>query len=323
MSTPPTNAGAVWLPIDVKVHPRRFDAAIATLAQGQHGVVSRPQLSALGLSRQEIDYRQRCGRLHLNHRGVFAVGHRVLSREGRWLAAVLAIGQDAALSHQSAAALWGMRQTARARIDVTVSRKVRSRSKIQVHQATLTPDELTTTLNIPVTTPARTLLDLASVAGPQAQERAINEAEVLHLTSPHSLDDLVNRHRGRPGIPAIQRILNAGFIGATVTRNDVEGRFFALLDEAGLPRPEVNAQLEIAGTWIEPDFMWRSVLLIVELDGYETHGTRAAFESDRARDRALQAAGWRVVRVTWRQLQERPAAVVAELRILLDDPAWP
>lgn len=100
----------------------------------------------------------------------------------------------------------------------------------------------------------------------------------------------------------------------------MEDRFFALLDEAGLPRPEVNAQLEIAGTWIEPDFMWPSARLIVELDGYETHGTRAAFESDRARDRALQLAGWRVCRVTWRQLHERPAAVVSELSVLLRDP---
>lgn len=182
------------------------------------------------------------------------------------------------------------------------------------------PNELTTTRGIPVTTPARTLLDLATVVGPQALERAINEAEVLRLTSPHSLDDLVNRHRGRPGIPAMSRILNAGSVGATITRNEMEDRFFALLDEAGLPRPEVNAQLQIAGTWIEPDFMWPSSRLIVELDGYETHGTRAAFERDRARDRALQVAGCRVCRVTWRQLHERPAAVVSELSDLLRDP---
>jgi hypothetical protein len=264
--------------IDGKLHARELDAAIAELAELQHGVVTRIQLAGLGLGRGAIDHRIKCGRLHLIHRGVFTVGHRLTSREGRWLAAVLTIGPGAALSHQSAAALWGMRATARPRVDVSVPRVHRSRTAIQVHQAVLAHDELTTTHCIPVTTPARTLLDLAAVVGPQALERAINEAEILRLTSPHSLVDLVNRHRGRPGIPAIQPILDVGFVGAIVTRNDVE------------------------------------------LDGYETHGTRAAFESDRARDRALQVAGWRVCRVTWRQLHERPAAVVSELSVLLRDP---
>lgn len=251
---------------------------------------------------------------------MFAVGHKLTSREGRWLAAVLTIGPGAALSHQSAAALWGIRGTARARIDVTVPRVHRSRAAIHVHQATLAPDEFTTTRSIPVTTPARTLLDLAAVVGPEVLERAINEAEVLRLTSPQSLEHLVDRHRGRPGIPAITRILDAGFIGSTITRNEMEDRLLALVDEAGLPRPEVNAQLEIDATWIEPDFMWRSARLIVELDGFETHGTRAVFESDRARDRALHVAGWRVVRVTWRQLTESPEAVMSEVSALLSEP---
>lgn len=191
---------------------------------------------------------------------------------------------------------------------------------IHLHEARLPTDELTTTRNIPVTTPARTLLDLAAVVGPEALEGAINEAEVLQLSSPHSLSDLIDRHRGRPGIPAIQRILNAGSIGATITRNDFEDLFSALSDKAGLPRPVFNAPMEIAGSWIKPDCMWRSARLIVELDGFETHGIRAVFESDRARDRALQVAGWRVARVTWRQLTERPEAVMSEVSALLSAP---
>ena len=323
MNRPQPDAAVVMHVMGGELQPREVDAAIAALADRQHGIVSRDQLAALGLGRGTIDHRLKCGRLHFLHRGVFAVGHNVISREARWLAAVLAVGPGSALSHQSAAALWGIRGTARGRIDVTIPVTRRPRIKIHIHEATLAPDELTTTHNIPTTTPARTLLDLATVVSPQTLERAINEAEVLRLTSATSLSELVGRHHRRPGTPAIQRILNAGFVGATVTRNDMEDRFFALLDEAGLLRPEVNAQLEIDTIWIEPDFMWRSARLIVELDGYETHGTRAAFESDRARDRALQAAGWRVVRVTWRQLHEQPAAVVAELRVLLRDPARP
>lgn len=303
-----------------QVQPREVDAAIAALADRQHGIVTRDQLAALGLGRGAIDHRLKCGRLHLIHRGVFAVGHNVLSREARWLAAVLAVGPGAALSHHSGGALWGMRTTARGRIDVTVPVTRRPRLKIQIHEATLAPDELTTLHHIPVTTPARTLLDLATVLAPDALERAINEAERLQLSSPTSLDDLIARHRGRPGIPAITRILNAKFVGATITRNDFEDLFSTLLDKAGLPHPVFNAPMEIGGIWIKPDCMWREQRLIVELDGFETHGTRAVFESDRARDRALQVAGWRVARITWRQLTESPDIVMAEVSALLSAP---
>jgi predicted transcriptional regulator of viral defense system len=186
MDTPPIDAHAVLHVIDGELHARRLDAAIAAFAERQHGIVSRGQLAELGLGRGAIDHRLKCGRLHLIHRGVFAVGHRLTSREGRWIAAVLAVGPGAVLSHRSAAALWGMRETARGRVDVTVPRVHRSRTAIQVHQASLAADELTDARGIPVTTPARTLFDLASVVGPQALERAINEAEVLRLTSPQA-----------------------------------------------------------------------------------------------------------------------------------------
>jgi very-short-patch-repair endonuclease len=318
----PQEDAAVFRPVigaETQLHP--VDAVISALAERQHGVVSRDQLSAVGIGRRAIGHRLECGRLLLIHRGVFAVGHRALSREGRWLAAVLAAGPGAALSHQSAAALWLIRETARGRIDVTVPVTRRPRMTIHIHEARLPVDELTTTQRIPVTTPARTLLDLAAVVSHEALEKAINEAERLHLASTTSLADLLHRHHRRPGTPAIQRILDAGFVGVTVTKSKLEDDFLAFLDNHGLPRPDVNPNMPIDGRWKMPDCVWRAASLIVELDGYETHGTRSAFENDRARDRALQVAGWRVVRVTWRQLHERPAVIASQLRTLLSSPA--
>jgi hypothetical protein len=219
---------------------------------------------------------------------VFAVGHTVLSREGRWMAAVLAAGADAALSHRSAAALWGIRATGRARIDVTAPRRMHARTGVQMHFAALGPEEATVHDGIPVTSPPRTLIDLAAVLPRGQLERAINEAERLRLD--------VGCARSRA--PAI-------------TRSELEDRFLALLDEHDVPRPEVNVALRLGDDWIELDCLWRRPRLIVELDGFDAHGTRAAFERDRARDRRLQAAGWRVARVTWRQLH---GDLVEELR---------
>lgn len=233
------------------------------------------------------------------------------------MAAVLATGPEAVLSHRDAAALWGLRDSAAARIDISVPRDLRSRPGIRVHRAVLPADETTVRRGIPVTTTPRTLLDLATILSARQLERAIEEAEALRLTDPLSLDDLVERHHTRHGAPAIRRVLAAGRIGATLTRSELEERFLAFLDAHGLPRPEINVWLETSAGWFEVDCLWRRDRVIVELDGYAHHGTRAAFERDRARDRALQATGWRVVRLTWRQLDEAPRRVAAELRALL------
>jgi hypothetical protein len=170
---------------------------------------------------------------------------------------------------------------------------------------------------IAATTPPRTLLDLAAVVARRHLERAVNDAEMLRLADAVSLEDLVLRHPRRRGVAALRRILADGRVGATVTRSELEDRFLAFVDRADLPRPEVNAALEAAGGWIEADCLWRVQRLVVEFDGYTSHVTRAAFERDRARDRALQASGWRVVRVTWRHLADEPATVAAQLRTLL------
>ena len=233
------------------------------------------------------------------------------------MAAVLAFGPTAVLSHRSAAALWGLRPTARSRIEVTVPNWRRARQAVQVHVASLLPDEATVEKGIPVTTVTRTLLDLASLLDRRQVERAINEAEVRRLADPLSLEDLIARHRRRAGTRVLKHILASGALGEGVTRSELEERFLELVDRAGLPRPELNASVEVAGRWIECDCLWRQRRVVVELDGHAYHRTRAAYERDRVRDRSLQAAGWRVVRVTWRHLHEGRLELVADLQALL------
>jgi hypothetical protein len=238
--------------------------------------------------------------------------------EATWMAATLAGGRGAVLSHRSAAALWGLRPGVLRRVEITVPRALRSRTGLRVHRGILAADEVTAVRGIPVTTAARTLVDLAAVLTAARLERAVDEAERLRLGDDPSLDLLVGRHPRRRGVAALRRILADGRVGATFTRSELEERFLAFLADAGLPRPLVNVPVGLpGGARVEVDCLWPAERLVAELDGHASHATRAAFERDRARDRALQAAGWRVVRITWRQLHDEPWSLAAELRILL------
>jgi very-short-patch-repair endonuclease len=228
------------------------------------------------------------------------------------MAALLAVGADAVLSHRTAATLHGIRVGGTA-IDVTTLRQRRPRSGIRIHLARLRPDEHTTRDGIPTTTAARTLLDLAATLSPHRLERAMNEADRLRLAGTVSLTELLERHPGRPGTPALRAILEDARRGEDITRSELEDRFLELVDQAGLPTPRTNTLIE----GFEVDCAWPEHRLIVELDGHAFHATRAAYERDRERDRALQAKGWCVVRITWRQLHESPADVVADLIALL------
>ena len=221
------------------------------------------------------------------------------------------------LSHRSAAALWDLHRSARARIEVSTPSRRRHRPGIEVHRAGLQPDEVTVVDGIPVTTVARTLLDLAALLPRSQLERAIERAEALRLTDHISLDELLRRYPRRKGTRSLREVVRRG-IEPSLTRSELEDRFLTFLDAHGL-RPEVNADIPLGDRFIEADFLWREQRLIVELDGHNTHGTRAAFERDRQRDRILQAAGWRVVRITWRQLQDDPAAIARDLGRLLAD----
>lgn len=230
------------------------------------------------------------------------------------MAAVLAGGPGTVLSYRFAGALWAMRDTRRERIEITIPRGRRNRPGLDAHRIDLPADEITVERGIPVTTPARTLLDLATVLTPHQLKRTAERAESLRLTSPTSLQALLTRYPRRPGTPALAALIANDDITDTATRSRLERRFLTLLDTYGLPRPLVNARRDGR----EPDFTWREQRLIVEVDGYETHSTRDAFERDRARDRTLHTHGWRVVRITWRQLDDEPAQIAADLRTLLD-----
>jgi hypothetical protein len=220
------------------------------------------------------------------------------------MAAVLAGGDGAHLSHRSAAALWGVLPN-RGEIQITTKRRLRPRDKINFHSQSLLLDEVTTYDGIPTTTVARTLLDIAATE-PDQLERAFNEAEYLRLWDATGVAELIDRYPRRSGAPALRALLDAGAKG--ITREELEHRFHAFVEEHGLPRPELNADLEIEpGRWIRVDCLWRAARLIVELDGHAAHSTTSRFHSDRERDRLLALAGWTVVRVTSRHLTDRLA----------------
>ena len=294
-----------------ELRTRPVDELIAALAERQHGMVARRQLVALGVGSRATDHRLKCGRLHPVHRGVCAVGHRVITQRGRWMAAVLASGSGGVLSHRSAAALWGIRPTSRTSVDVTTPRRLHARPGLHPHRAVLPTDEMTVHDGIPTSTPARTLLDLAGVVPGQALERALDEAEILRLPGPQPLLERYPRRRGAANL----RLLLLTSRSPTPTRTVLEDRFHTFVDHHRLPRPETNTLVDV----YEVDAVWRDARLIVELDGFATHGTRRAFERDRERDRRLAAAGWCVIRLTWRQLAGGEA-LAYELRELLTRP---
>jgi predicted transcriptional regulator of viral defense system len=310
------NRDEVRSDIGTKLRSSHADWAIRELAERQHGVVARRQLLELDMRPGSIVDRITSGRLHPVHRGIYVVGHRLITPRGRWMAGVLAGGREGALSHRAAGRLWNLVSNA-GQVDVTVPRARPNRPGLRWHVGALPADERTVKDGIPVTTVPRTLLDLATVLRPDRLQRALHEAEVQRLYDRLSVPDLLARHPHRRGAAALRRILATTELGRNVTRNDFEQAFLSFLDEYGLPRPEVNEPLWLAGCSIEPDCLWRAQRAIVELDSFGVHGTRKLFESDRARDRALTIAGWRAVRVTWRQLQYQRTALARDFHALL------
>jgi predicted transcriptional regulator of viral defense system len=282
-------------------------------------VVALSQIRALGLTASAVRERVAAGRLHRIHRGVYAVGHAALTREGHWLAAVLACGPGAVLSHQSAAALLDLRSTARRSIDVTAAgRAGRSRPGIDAHAAkTLAHADRTTVNGIPCTTVARTLLDLAEVVDRHSLARACERADALRLLDMRAVTAAVARATGRRGAARLRAILDDQDPSTLLTRSELERRFLDLCRLAGIARPAVNTRLQLHDAIIEVDFAWRDARLVVETAGHITHGTRRAFERDRDRDRRLVLAGWRVVRFTWRQVEHAEREILATLRALL------
>ena len=272
-------------------------------------MVSRDQLVALGLSARGVEGRMRRGWLHGVHRGVYAVGHLALTRNGRFMAAVLACGEGAALSHFSAAVVWGILEDRGQLIHVTVEGNRVCRGVI-VHRSLLKGHRVRRH-GIVVTTPARTLVDLADVVHKRRTlERAFDEADYLKL----DWESAAPIH-GRKGSGLLASVLAVHEPGTTRTLTELEERFLAFCEKHGFPRPAVNHSIE----GYVCDFVWRDQRLIVETDGRQAHGTTRARRRDPVKDADLQIAGWRVIRVTWERLGEEEA-LAEQVRRLLATP---
>jgi very-short-patch-repair endonuclease len=306
--------------VDAIDHPyggqkRPGEHPIAALADRQHGVVARWQLIALGYTAREIDRRIEAGRLHSIHRGVYAVGRRKLTVRGRWMAAVLACGPEAVLSHRDAAALHDLRRSgSRTAVHVTAPGRSRhNRPGIHVHSVRhLHPDDRTAVDGIPVTSVHRTLLDYAETARPQELRWAFEAYDRLDLLDMRELDVAIARNPGRRGSRPL-KALTSVYRGAPETRSGNERRFLALIRDAGLPEPSVN--VVVAG--IVVDFFWPKHRLVVEVDSYRYHHTPADRAEDRRKERTLKAAGCEVLRVTDTELGDDPAGAVRHVKAKL------
>jgi very-short-patch-repair endonuclease len=268
------------------------DREIAEIAARQYGVVSIAQLREVGLDKSAVKRRTLAGRLHRIHRGVYAVGHRHLAAEGRWMAAVLACGAGAVLSHRAAATAWGLLpDQVSAPVDVSVPSDTgkKIRCGIRLHRRpSLDLKTVTRRRRIPITTPAHTIVDLSKVAPPVDVRRARRQAAVLglHIDSENKND---------------------------ATRSELEFLFLRLCRRYKLPMPEVNVW--IGG--VLADFVWRECRLVVETDGYRYHRGRVSFENERARDLRLRGHGFEVVRLTYNQVARQSSETANVLRKLL------
>jgi very-short-patch-repair endonuclease len=270
-------------------------------------------MTQAGLKHSAIGRRFENGALHRWHRGVYLVGHQALPRFARERAALLACGDGAVVSHSSAAVLWRMApESPISDVHVTViGRKCRSRSGLRAHRMkTLDPRDLRWIDGLPVTSPARTLLDLAAIRYPDL-ERAFADAHAQRLIKPGELVAAIERAGPRRGVRALRALISDNETG--FTRSKAERLLRRLIRQANLPEPRFNVPFR----QYELDAVWPEHRIVLEVDGYNYHGHRAQFESDRRKDMALMAAGYRVIRVTWRQLCNEPLAVVAVIATAL------
>ncbi|MGC1852729.1 MAG: type IV toxin-antitoxin system AbiEi family antitoxin domain-containing protein [Solirubrobacterales bacterium] len=280
------------------------------LAGKQHGIVTRRDLLDLGFSREAIDHRLTTGRLHLVTRGVYAVGWPGLTRERRWMAAVLACGKHAALSHHSAAALWGIGKEHRGQIDVSVRRRCElRRAGIRARgRPSLPRRDIVMRNGIPLTHPVRTLLDLATELRAKALERAVNEADKHDLIDPEALRTELDRYTGEPGVRLLRSLLDKHTF--CLSDSELEILFRPIAISVGLPQPLTKA-------WVngfEVDFYWPELGLVVETDGLRYHRTASTQTRDRVRDQTHVAVGLTPLRFTHWQVKYQPAHVRSVLR---------
>jgi very-short-patch-repair endonuclease len=280
------------------------------LANGQDGLVDRSQLLERGVSLYTIRRWVRTGMLHPRYWGVYAVGHAALAPHGRQRAALLAAGEGAILSHATAAHLWGLRETPPATVDVcVVGRQPRSRPGLRVHRLShLHPRDMRDRDGLPLTSPARTLIDLAHYVTPDELERLVSEARAQELVKVGELETALERAGHRRGVAKMRAFLDAES-EPDFTRSKGERLLRRYLRRAHLSQPRANVRV---GRW-PVDFLWPEEKLVVEFDGYRFHGHRRPFERDRRKDVELVNAGYLVLRFTWRQLKEEPLVVIAAI----------
>ena len=302
---------------------QRTSADVWRLAARQHGVITRRQLEAAGFSSDQIDSRLARGRLHATWRGVYAIGRPQLTPLGWWMAAVLACGPNTLLSHESAAALWGIRGTKERRDDESTPPRVihvsvpgsstRLRTGIRVHRRSrLSRADHDEWERIPVTSPARTLIDVAPQLTEPEVEAAVNQADKLDRIDPESLRAALDKNRGVSGIATLRKILDRRTF--RLTDSELERRFLRLAGRAGLPPP--LTQVRVSGFRV--DFYWPDLRLIVETDGLRYHRTATQQSRDRIRDQVHVAAGFTVLRFTHAQVKFEADRVVKTLRATAD-----
>jgi very-short-patch-repair endonuclease len=286
------------------------DFAVAAIAGRQYGVVTRAQLVAIGLGRGAIERRLRSGRLHPLHHGVYAVGHVAPHRRAGWLAAVLACGDGAVLSHRSAASLWRIRDGQAFQPDVTVATRNgrRGHPGIVIHRSPLEPGERRVHLRIPVTSLTRTSIDLEHEVDDDDLVHALREVRFQRRLYLREAQTILNRRPSRRIKALLKHLI--------LVQNELEARLAKLCDRHGLPRPLTQQAVEAKRV----DFFWPDQRLIVETDGWEGHGTRTAFQADRATSNAFQLAGYTILRFTHEDLEDRPAYVASQIRAALERP---
>ena len=284
------------------------------MAEAQHGIATRRQLRELGFSSDSIQRYLAVGRLHPLHAGVYSVGHRLLTLKGRWMAAVLACGDGAMMSHRDAGAHWGISALGVGDIDVLVpGRRRSSRKGIRIHQVrSFDARDRKIQEGIPVTGVARTLFDLAEVLNPRQLRYAWQQAERLRLLDIRQVERLCDGATGRRGVGTLRKLL-ADRSEPPDVRSKLEERFPPFCDTYAIRRPAFNVAI---GPYTV-DALWADARLIVELDSRAFHSDPAAFEHDRARDADLQLWSYRVIRITWRRLESEPAEVARIIRTLL------
>jgi predicted transcriptional regulator of viral defense system len=293
------------------------------LATQQHLVVALDQFVELGLSARAVQHRAARSHLHRVYAGVYSlVPPSLLTRQGKWMAAVLACGEGAVVSHRTAAKLHGLLSYQGTKVDVTVPgrRHRKPGGRVVVHRSTtLTSKDVTVVENIPGTTVARTLLDLAEVVDRRRHERAFDQAEIEQVLDIAAIEDQIRRNGTRTAARKTRALLAEHYPGSTPTESGLEEAFLALCRRAGLPEPELQQWIYLpdGGDPIRADFLWRREGVIVETDGERVHDTRQRRRNDRRKDQRLTVYGFRPVRTDGQQVFERPAELEARLKALI------